>query len=83
MACDSRSAFINTCFQTCSLEVSLLHKHGTKLQINVSRVVTDCTEMNVMDMTSFFDLLCCLKFQNTGFRLPRILDGVSSFKQSQ
>jgi len=44
---DSRSTFTNVCLQTRSLEVSLLHKHAAKIQINVSRVVSDYTEMNV------------------------------------
>jgi hypothetical protein len=38
---------MNVCLQTCSLEVSFLHKHAAKIQLNVSRVVSDYTEMNL------------------------------------
>jgi hypothetical protein len=38
---------MNVRLQARSLEVSLLHKHAAKIQLNVSRVVSDYTEMNL------------------------------------
>ena len=38
---------MNVRLQTLSLEVSLLHKHAAKIQRNVSRVVSEYTEMNL------------------------------------
>jgi hypothetical protein len=38
---------MNVRLQTCSLEVSLLHKHAAKIQLNVGRVLLDCAEMNL------------------------------------
>jgi len=47
VGCDCPSTFTNVCLQTRSLELSLLHKHAAKIQINVSRIVSDYTEMNL------------------------------------
>jgi len=46
VGCDSRSTFINVRLQTRSLEVFLLHKQAAKIQLNVSCVLSDYTEMN-------------------------------------